>query len=225
MQCKYREVCHSTEMNLPYLCRMTGKCCTGKIVSLTPFDIFRIAREQDKNPSVLFQEKTLAYRIDLGTFWMVPVIALRKNAECRFLADDRSCNIYSARPFACRLFPLKFDPSLKNFYRSTGAEAVCIECISDGHSVEEEKYLSDSGAGKMQEEYLLTNELISRISLSGFNIQEIKKKKKKQKIFFALQSLMYETYPQNNEESYPFEKMKKEAEKMMSEYGGEDELF
>jgi hypothetical protein len=65
----------------------------------------------------------------------------------------------------------------------------------------------------------------SRISLAGFNIQEIKKKKKKQKIFFALQSLIYETYPEKNEEFYPFDRVRIKTEEMISEYGGEDEPF
>lgn len=202
---------------------MTGKCCTGKIVSLTPFDIFRMAKELNKSSKDLFSEKTLAYRIDLGTYWMIPVITVRKNAECVFLSEDKKCSIYSARPFACRLFPLKFDSVHKSFYRSLGAEAVCRECISEDIYVEQERYLSDSGADQMQEEYSLTNDLISQISLAGFNIQEIKKKKKKQKIFFALQSLLYETFPKADEALFSFQEMREKAEYMMSEYRGEDE--
>ena len=79
-----------------YVCNRCGLCCRDKVITLSPYDVIRIAR---------------AAKISTGT--VVARYTIRRGSLLRFLPDGRCaaldgprCTIHSGRPLACRLYPL-----------------------------------------------------------------------------------------------------------------------
>ncbi len=90
-----------------FKCTRQGKCCKGgPNVSLTVFDVIRIAKYLNKHWSDLIPTYIKVIIAD-----MVPFLSLRGiRDECIFLRhnDDGTvfCEIYPVRPMRCRLYPL-----------------------------------------------------------------------------------------------------------------------
>jgi Fe-S-cluster containining protein len=79
-----------------YVCNRCGLCCRDKVITLSPYDVIRIAR---------------AVKVTTGT--VVARYTMRRGSLLRFLLDGRCaaldgprCTIHSGRPLACRLYPL-----------------------------------------------------------------------------------------------------------------------
>jgi Fe-S-cluster containining protein len=79
-----------------YVCNRCGLCCRDKVITLSPYDVIRIAR---------------AAAISTGA--AVARYTLRRGSLLRFLPDGRCaalegprCTIHPGRPLACRLYPL-----------------------------------------------------------------------------------------------------------------------
>ena len=79
-----------------YVCNRCGLCCRDKVITLSPYDVIRIAR---------------AVKVTTGT--VVARYTMRRGSLLRFLPDGRCaaldgprCTIHSGRPLACRLYPL-----------------------------------------------------------------------------------------------------------------------
>ena len=84
------------ETKFSYLCNRCGLCCRDKVITLSPYDVIRIAR---------------AAAISTGA--AVARYTLRRGSLLRFLPDGRCaaldglrCTIHPGRPLACRLYPL-----------------------------------------------------------------------------------------------------------------------
>jgi len=79
-----------------YQCEACGRCCHDKVVTLSPYDVIRIARTLRISTS----ETVQSYTLRRGSI-------LRFTAEggCAALGGAR-CAIHSGRPLACRLYPL-----------------------------------------------------------------------------------------------------------------------
>ena len=91
-----------------FSCRRCALCCsTGPNVSLTVFDVVRLARHLNVNPIVFLRVYTKVIVADY-----IPVIVLQGDhkGRCVFLGLDRKtayCKVYECRPMRCRLYPLK----------------------------------------------------------------------------------------------------------------------
>ncbi len=79
-----------------YVCNGCGLCCRDKVITLSPYDVIRLAR---------------AAGISTGA--AVAHYTLRRGSVLRFLPDGRCaalegprCTIHQGRPLACRLYPL-----------------------------------------------------------------------------------------------------------------------
>jgi Fe-S-cluster containining protein len=79
-----------------YVCNRCGLCCRNKVITLSPYDVIRIAR---------------AAAISTGV--AVARYTIRRGSILRFLPDGRCtaleglrCTIHPGRPLACRLYPL-----------------------------------------------------------------------------------------------------------------------
>jgi Fe-S-cluster containining protein len=79
-----------------YVCNQCGRCCRDKVITLSPYDVTRIAR---------------AAAISTGA--AVARYTMRRGSILRFLPDGRCaaldglrCTIHPGRPLACRLYPL-----------------------------------------------------------------------------------------------------------------------
>jgi Fe-S-cluster containining protein len=84
------------ESKFSYVCNRCGLCCRDKVITLSPYDVIRIAR---------------AAKVSTGT--AVARYTLRRGSLLRFLPDGRCaaldgprCTIHPGRPLACRLYPL-----------------------------------------------------------------------------------------------------------------------
>jgi hypothetical protein len=141
---------------------------------------------------------------------MEPVIQMRSNLACPFLGKDSEneiykCSIYEGRPFTCRIFPLKYDPDNDIYLRSERGEARCPECVNPEKEISIEEYLIKNEVGDLPLEYAKYRNLVEKLSLMGYNVKELPGKKLKQKLFFKIQKLLFETFPSNDrEEEYPW---------------------
>lgn len=82
-----------------YRCNRCGLCCHDKVITLSPYDVIRIARAAG-----------------LSTAAAISRYTLRRGSLLRFNADGSCgalqgvvCGIHPGRPFACRLYPLGFE--------------------------------------------------------------------------------------------------------------------
>jgi len=98
------------ESKFSYLCNRCGLCCRDKVITLSPYDVIRIAR---------------AAKISTGG--AIARYTLRRGSLLRFLPDGRCaaleglrCTIHPGRPLACRLYPLGLE-------RAPGAEGEYVE--------------------------------------------------------------------------------------------------
>ncbi len=95
------------ESKFSYVCNQCGMCCRDKVITLSPYDVIRIAR---------------AVKVCTGT--VVARYTIRRGSLLRFLRDGRCsaldgprCTIHPGRPLACRLYPLGLE-------RAPGADGV-----------------------------------------------------------------------------------------------------
>ncbi len=79
-----------------YICNQCGMCCRDKVITLSPYDVFRIARA-----------------VGISTGEAVDRYTTRRGSILRFVADGRCaaldgarCSLHPGRPLACRLYPL-----------------------------------------------------------------------------------------------------------------------
>jgi uncharacterized protein len=84
------------ESRFSYVCNGCGLCCRDKVITLSPYDVIRIAR---------------AAKISTGA--ALARYTRRRGSLLRFLPDGRCaaldgpcCTIHPGRPLACRLYPL-----------------------------------------------------------------------------------------------------------------------
>jgi len=114
-----------------YLCNRCGLCCRDKVITLSPYDVIRIARVAG-----------------LSTAATISRYTLRRGSLLRFNADGScgalegvSCGIHPGRPFACRLYPLGFE------HDSTGSRFVALDPAAGSAGV----YGDDSMVGEFLE--------------------------------------------------------------------------
>jgi uncharacterized protein len=77
-----------------YECKACGRCCRDKVITLSPYDLIRIATAAGVAPSLAVQR----YTIRRGSI-------LKFEQSCVALAGT-NCTIHPGRPLACRLYPL-----------------------------------------------------------------------------------------------------------------------
>lgn len=88
-----------------YDCNRCALCCRDKVITLSPYDVIRIARAA----KVSTGEAVARYTIRRGS-----LLRFLPDGRCAALAGPR-CTIHAGRPLACRLYPLGLE-------RSPGAE-------------------------------------------------------------------------------------------------------
>jgi Fe-S-cluster containining protein len=79
-----------------YLCKECGRCCHDKVITLSPYDVIRIARVAGISTGEAIQH----YTIRRGA-----VLKFNSDGRCVALEGTR-CAIHRGRPLACRLYPL-----------------------------------------------------------------------------------------------------------------------
>jgi Fe-S-cluster containining protein len=79
-----------------YQCNQCGRCCHDQVITLSPYDVIRIAR----SAGVSTGEAVAQYTIRRGS-----ILKFEQDGSCAAL-DGTKCTLHSGRPLACRLYPL-----------------------------------------------------------------------------------------------------------------------
>ncbi|HYA34472.1 MAG TPA: YkgJ family cysteine cluster protein [Candidatus Binataceae bacterium] len=79
-----------------YQCNQCGLCCRNKVITLSPYDVLKIARAA----GISTGEAVKRYTIRRGS-----ILRFDKSGACVTL-EGAQCTIHSGRPLACRLYPL-----------------------------------------------------------------------------------------------------------------------
>ena len=82
-----------------YVCNACGLCCRNKVITLSPYDVLRLARAARLSTRAA---------IDLFTIRRGSVLKFVDNGACVAL-DGARCGVHRGRPLACRLYPLGID--------------------------------------------------------------------------------------------------------------------
>jgi uncharacterized protein len=151
-----------------YVCNGCGLCCRDKVITLSPYDVIRIARAASISTGVAIARYTI-----------------RRGSILRFLPDGRCaaleglrCTIHPGRPLACRLYPLGLERApraegeyIERFVRldpamsSLGVYGSSLSCESCGTIAE---YLDSQGAAEyfdaIAHYYPLVEKFASRVA-------------------------------------------------------------
>jgi len=79
-----------------YLCNACGRCCHDKVITLSPYDVLRIARAA----GISTGEAMRRFTIRRGS-----LLRFDATGACAAL-DGARCRLHQGRPLACRLYPL-----------------------------------------------------------------------------------------------------------------------
>ena len=79
-----------------YLCNACGRCCRDKVITLSPYDVFTMARAA----GVSSAEVVGRFTIRRGS-----ILRFTADGACAALQGAR-CSVHRGRPLACRLYPL-----------------------------------------------------------------------------------------------------------------------
>src|ERR1700751_4525446 len=84
-----------------YRCNQCGLCCHNKVITLSPYDVLRIARAA----TITTGEAVRRYTIRRGS-----ILKFEASGACSAL-DGSRCGLHRGRPLACRLYPLGIERS------------------------------------------------------------------------------------------------------------------
>lgn len=92
-----------------YTCNQCGLCCRDKVITLSPYDVIRIARAT----GISTGEAVHKYTVRRGS-----ILKFRNDGSCVAL-DEAACAIHQGRPLPCRLYPLGMEckPDGESFIR------------------------------------------------------------------------------------------------------------
>ncbi|HXD91178.1 MAG TPA: YkgJ family cysteine cluster protein [Candidatus Binataceae bacterium] len=79
-----------------YTCNQCGLCCRDKVITLSPYDLMRIARAA----GISTNEALRKYTLRRGS-----LLKFKDKGSCVAL-EGTTCTIHQGRPLACRLYPL-----------------------------------------------------------------------------------------------------------------------
>ena len=79
-----------------YVCNACGLCCHNKVITLSPYDVLRLARAA----GISTREAIDRFTIRRGS-----ILKFTDGGACVALEGTR-CGVHRGRPLACRLYPL-----------------------------------------------------------------------------------------------------------------------
>jgi Fe-S-cluster containining protein len=79
-----------------YQCNACGRCCHNQVITLSPYDVIRLARAAHLSTT----ETIARFTLRRGS-----ILRFDPNGACHAL-DGARCTIHLGRPLACRLYPL-----------------------------------------------------------------------------------------------------------------------
>jgi Fe-S-cluster containining protein len=80
-------------------------CCSNIDISLTPYDVLRLARRLGLSTSEFLARFTVPYELEKDGMAGVKLKPVDGGTACRYMAPE-GCSVYSDRPTACRYYPV-----------------------------------------------------------------------------------------------------------------------
>ena len=80
-------------------------CCSNIDITLTPYDILRLARRLNLSTWQLMLKYTMPYEMDAHSMPGVKMMPVEGGTACQFMTEE-GCSVYEDRPTACRYYPL-----------------------------------------------------------------------------------------------------------------------
>lgn len=153
--------------NFSYLCNKCGRCCHNQVITLSPYDLIRIARAA----GISTGEAVARYAIRRGS-----LMKFNQSGSCIAL-NGTSCTIYPGRPLACRVYPLGMEHDSRSTERYIALEPAAGSQGIYGDQQTVEDFLLGQDAGRhlqMNRRYaILLGAFRQRIAeLTDFDIVE-----------------------------------------------------
>ena len=79
-----------------YTCNRCGRCCRDQVITLSPYDLIRLARAA----GIATGDAIRRFTVRRGS-----ILKFRDDGACAAL-DGTRCTLHQGRPLACRLYPL-----------------------------------------------------------------------------------------------------------------------
>ncbi len=111
-----------------YQCNQCGLCCHDKVVTLSPYDVLRIARAM----RITTAEAVRRYAIRRGS-----ILRFLPDGTCSALEGTR-CSLHHGRPLACRVYPLGIERT------EDGERLIALDPATGSRGI----YGTDSTAGE-----------------------------------------------------------------------------
>ncbi len=119
-----------------YQCNQCGRCCHNQVITLSPYDVIRMARAAH----ITTGEAVARYTLRRGS-----ILSFGQNSSCTAL-NGTACTLHPGRPLACRLYPLGLE------YDQQGAERYLrLEPAAESRGI--------YGSGGTVSDYLATQEV------------------------------------------------------------------
>ena len=119
-----------------YGCGKCSRCCTGKRIPLNPYEVARLAQKLGTSTTATLTRFTT----NGGS-----LLAVRDDTSCVF-SELGGCTVHSARPLACRLYPLgrRVGPDEEEYFAEVVPEPSCTGRHGGPGTIED--YLREQGA-------------------------------------------------------------------------------
>ena len=193
-------------------CSGCGGCCKGmgQSIVLDPLDMFRMTTHLNQTFEMLLQDK-----IELGIVdgLILPNLKMGGADErCGFLNEENRCEIHSARPGICRLFPLG------RFYEDGGFSYFLQihECKKSPQiKVKIKKWLEEEQLSKQEEYICRWHYFLLKVQalLDGRNDDALRKKVS----MYILQSFYLEPFHAEEDFFEAFERRLSSVEKVIGQ--------
>ncbi|MDD6212269.1 MAG: YkgJ family cysteine cluster protein [Clostridiales bacterium] len=189
-------------------------CCRGmgNSIILDPWDVWELVRHLGLNFGELMQTGVIELNVVDGM--ILPNLKMQEGTDaCRFLNDDKRCEIHEFRPGFCRLFPLGryYKEDSDNFYYILQKH----ECAKQGKTKEKVSHWLNIPDLKRYEEYIMEWHRLQKefqALMEGKNIETVRSLN----MYLVQQFFLKPFYP---EDFYgQFEERMKEVREAWEEY-------
>jgi Fe-S-cluster containining protein len=138
----------TSSTSISFMCQRCGRCCTDFYVNVIDTDIRRIVKETGRVPQDfvdLCPRELIVDNDDEDCYLKMNggehlLILAERMGRCAFQLPDKRCEIYEARPLACRLFP--FDVKDGKVVINDEAIGVCKGLSAGGRPNDEKEITS-----------------------------------------------------------------------------------
>lgn len=155
-----------------FRCTQCGKCCINRDdILLSPYDVFRVAKELGLTPKAFVEEYCETY---LGQTSKMPIVRLMPRGEIKRcpLLKDKKCSVHKVKPTVCAMFPI--GRTIRIDKDEYGSKAISVEqiqyiftspnCGDDQATHTVREWFAEFGIPVRDEYFIKWHETIAQIS-------------------------------------------------------------